>query len=115
MNAPEDVLEVPGLGEAAVTEIKLVRAAALRLMRGEVLERPVLASWAQVLDYCRAAMGFGGQGAVPHTVVHALTFGTRPLAEHALLTERRIGSRMGALVARAILRYTRTSRARPTA
>ena len=47
-----------GLGEAAITEIKLVRAAALRLMRGEVLERPVLASWRQVLDYCRASMGF---------------------------------------------------------
>jgi DNA repair protein RadC len=59
MNAPEDLLlEVPGLGEAAVTEIKLVRAAALRLMRGEVFERPVLTSWTQVLDYCRAAMGF---------------------------------------------------------
>jgi DNA repair protein RadC len=59
MNAPEDLLlEVPELGAAVVTEIKLVRAAALRLMRGEVLERPVLASWQQVLDYCRAAMGF---------------------------------------------------------
>ena len=42
LNAPEERLkEVPGL---AITEIKLVRAAALRLMRGEVLERPVLAS-----------------------------------------------------------------------
>ncbi len=59
MTAPDDLLlEVPGLGEAAVTEMKLVRAAALRLMRGEVLERPVLASWQQVLDYCRATMGF---------------------------------------------------------
>lgn len=35
-----------------------MRAAALRLMRGEVLDRPVLTSWAQVLDYCRASMGF---------------------------------------------------------
>jgi DNA repair protein RadC len=59
MNAPEERLrEVPGLGEAAIIEIKLVRAAALRLMRGEVLERPVLASWSQVFDYCRASMGF---------------------------------------------------------
>jgi DNA repair protein RadC len=58
LNAPEERLkEIPGLGEAAITEIKLVRAAA-RLMRGEVLERPVLASWSQVLDYCRASMGF---------------------------------------------------------
>lgn len=59
LNAPEDLLlEVPGLGDAAVTELKLVRAASLRLMRGEVLERPILSSWQGVLDYCRAAMGF---------------------------------------------------------
>jgi hypothetical protein len=60
LDAPEELLrEIPGGGEAAVTELKLVRAAALRLMRGEVLDRPVLSSWAQVLDYCRA---------VPHPV-----------------------------------------------
>jgi DNA repair protein RadC len=53
--------DVPGIGEAAITELKLVRAAALRLMRGEVLERPVLSSWAQVLDYCRASMGFASK------------------------------------------------------
>src|SRR5512134_3184609 len=36
LNAPEDLLrEVPGIGEAAIVEIKLVRAAALRLMRGK--------------------------------------------------------------------------------
>ena len=36
LNAPEERLkEVPSLGEAAITKIKLVRAAALRLMRGE--------------------------------------------------------------------------------
>ena len=70
LNAPEELLrEIPGVGEAAVTELKLVRAAALRLMRGEVLERPVLSSWAQVLDYCRASMG-----AVPHAVFHVELF-----------------------------------------
>ena len=59
LNAPEERLrEVPGLGEAALTELKLVRAASLRLLRGEILERPLLGSWAQVLDYCRASMGF---------------------------------------------------------
>jgi DNA repair protein RadC len=62
MNAPEELLrEVPGIGEAAITELRLVRAAALRLMRGEVLERPVLSSCAQVLDYCRASMGFASK------------------------------------------------------
>lgn len=62
LNAPAELLrEVPGIGDAAITELKLVRAAALRLMRGEVLERPVLSSWAQVLDYCRASMGFASK------------------------------------------------------
>ena len=42
LNAPEGLLaEVPGIGEAAITELKLVRAAGVRLMRGEVLERPM--------------------------------------------------------------------------
>jgi DNA repair protein RadC len=62
LNAPEELLrEVPGIGEAAITELRLVRAAALRLVRGELLERPVLSSWAQVLDYCRASMGFASK------------------------------------------------------
>ncbi|MBX9589631.1 MAG: DNA repair protein RadC [Hyphomonadaceae bacterium] len=55
---PERLREVPGVGDAAVTQLKLVRAGALRLMRGAIMQRPVLASWAAVLDYCRAAAGF---------------------------------------------------------
>ncbi|MGE3626309.1 MAG: RadC family protein [Hyphomicrobiales bacterium] len=59
INAPEERLaEVKGVGERTIDEIKIVRAAALRLMRGEVMDRPVLSSWAAVLDYCRSAMGF---------------------------------------------------------
>ena len=47
-----------GLGEAAITELKLVEAAAHRLTRGEVKRRTVLGSWSAVLDYCRTAMAF---------------------------------------------------------
>src|SRR5499427_6509094 len=50
--------EVDGLGDAAITELKVVEAAAHRLARGEVKRRQVLSSWAAVLDYCRAAMAF---------------------------------------------------------
>jgi DNA repair protein RadC len=50
--------EINGLGEAAITELKIVAAAAQRLARGEVKRRPVLSSWSSVLDYCRAAMAF---------------------------------------------------------
>jgi DNA repair protein RadC len=54
----ERLAEIPGLGEAAITEIKLIRAAALRLTQGKVRKRPLLNSWSQVAEYCRAAMGF---------------------------------------------------------
>jgi DNA repair protein RadC len=37
-----------------------VHAAAMRLMRGQVLNRPVLSSWNAILDYVRAAMAFSG-------------------------------------------------------
>lgn len=50
--------EVKGLGEAAITELKVVQAAASRLTKGAVQKRPVLSSWSAVLDYCRAAMAF---------------------------------------------------------
>jgi DNA repair protein RadC len=56
--APARLAEVPGLGEAAITELKIVQAAAHRLARGEVRRRTVLASWSTVLDYCRAAQAF---------------------------------------------------------
>jgi DNA repair protein RadC len=59
INAPEPRLaEEKEVGEAVITELKLVKAAALRLMRGEILNRPALSSWSQVIEYCRAAMAF---------------------------------------------------------
>jgi DNA repair protein RadC len=56
--SPERLKEVQGVGDAAVLQLKLLRAGALRLMQGGIMQRPVLASWTAVLDYCRAAMGF---------------------------------------------------------
>lgn len=59
MNAPPDRLkEIEGIGDRAVDEIKIVQAAALRMMKGEIMGRKVLGSWTAVLDYCRAAQGF---------------------------------------------------------
>jgi DNA repair protein RadC len=54
----ERLKEVDGLGEAAITDLKIVQAAANRLLRGEVKKRQVLSSWSSVLDYCRTAMAF---------------------------------------------------------
>src|SRR5690606_34820146 len=44
--------------DAAITELKIVQAAASRLARGQVKARTVLSSWSSVLDYCRTAMAF---------------------------------------------------------
>jgi DNA repair protein RadC len=62
VSAPrERLMEVPGVGESVATEIMLIRAAALRLMKGEISKRRVLDSWTAVLDYCRAAMAFNNK------------------------------------------------------
>jgi DNA repair protein RadC len=50
--------ETKGLGDAAITELKIVQAAANRLAKGEAKRRTVLSSWSAVLDYCRAAMAY---------------------------------------------------------
>ena len=50
--------EVKGLGDSAITELKIVQAAASRMLKGEVKKRAVLSSWSSVLDYCRGAMAF---------------------------------------------------------
>ncbi|TBW38238.1 JAB domain-containing protein [Siculibacillus lacustris] len=59
LGAPEQRLrEIPGIGEAVATDLKLVRAAGLRMAKGEVAKKTVLSSWSQVIDYCRSAMAF---------------------------------------------------------
>ena len=59
ITAPEARLaEVKGLGDSGVTELKIVQAAASRLVRGKVTKRPALSSWSAVLDYCRTAQAF---------------------------------------------------------
>lgn len=59
LHAPEAQLrEVMGVSDGVVTQLKLLRASALRLMRQQVMHKPVLSTWSAVLDYCRASMGF---------------------------------------------------------
>ncbi len=55
---PARLAEVKGMGESAITELKIVHAAASRLARGQVQKRPVLSSWSSVIDYCRTAMAY---------------------------------------------------------
>jgi DNA repair protein RadC len=55
---PARLLEVDGVGESVVADLKVMEAAGRRLAKGAVAKRPVLSSWSAVLDYCRAAMAF---------------------------------------------------------
>ncbi len=53
---PQALKEVSGVGDGVVAALKTVEAAALRLSREEVMDRPVLSSWSKLLAYCRASM-----------------------------------------------------------
>ena len=54
--SPARLTEVAGVGEAVVTELKVVEAAAHRLARSRVMQRPVVSSWDALLEYCHTTM-----------------------------------------------------------
>ena len=59
LGAPAHLLaEVKGIGPSVAFDLKLVAAAAERMLQSQIRGRQVLASWTQVIDYCRAAMAF---------------------------------------------------------
>jgi len=53
--------EVDGLGDATITEIKLIAAAASRVAKGQLKRRTMLSSWNDVIDYCRTSMAIKRQ------------------------------------------------------
>jgi len=55
---PERLKEIKGIGDNVITELKLIHAAALRLSKGEIMQKPALSSWSLLIDYCRASMAF---------------------------------------------------------
>lgn len=48
--------DVPGVGDAVITELKIVEASAHRMARARVLEQNVVSSWDALLDYCHTTM-----------------------------------------------------------
>ena len=52
----ENIASQPGMGETSTAALKIVQAAALRLLSEPVREQPILASWDALLDYLRADM-----------------------------------------------------------
>jgi DNA repair protein RadC len=54
--SPARLQLVKGAGPAVLLELKLVEAAAQRMMRARVMQKPVLTSWDALLDYCHTTM-----------------------------------------------------------
>lgn len=52
----EAIARTGELSEGAVAALKIAQASALRLLKSEIVERPVLGSWQALLDYLHADM-----------------------------------------------------------
>ncbi|HXO89489.1 MAG TPA: DNA repair protein RadC, partial [Stellaceae bacterium] len=59
LSADPEALASAGLGLAGIAALKAAREAALRLMRSELQERPVVGSWDKLVDYCTAHIAHG--------------------------------------------------------
>jgi DNA repair protein RadC len=53
---PARLAEIDGVGPAVIVELKIVEAAAQRLSRARIMNRPVLSGWDALLDYCHTTM-----------------------------------------------------------
>jgi DNA repair protein RadC len=59
ISAPPDQLrEVDGIKDVALVTLKAVQAAAQRLLRTQVKDKPVISSWNALIDYCTAQMAY---------------------------------------------------------
>lgn len=53
---PARLRDVAGIGEAVICELKVVEAAAHRLARARIMNRPALSSWPALMAYCKTTM-----------------------------------------------------------
>ncbi|MHA6721407.1 RadC family protein [Sphingomonas sp. RS2018] len=54
--SPPDLMRVKGMGETTAAAIKAAHGVALRLLKAQAQDRPLLANWQSLLDYLRADM-----------------------------------------------------------
>lgn len=55
---PARLAEIDGVSAGVVADLKLIEAAGHRLAKGAIAARPLLSSWAALIEYCRATMAF---------------------------------------------------------
>lgn len=55
---PEQLMQVDGVKEAAAVALKAAEAVAVRMLRDQIIDRPVISSWDALIDYCTASMAY---------------------------------------------------------
>jgi DNA repair protein RadC len=52
-----ELMNVPGVSENTAVALKSIQASAHRMLKQEVIKKPILNSWSRLIDYCQATMG----------------------------------------------------------
>ncbi len=52
----DDLMRIKGVSENTATAILSVKAAAMRLMRQDLMNTPILSNWQALMDYCQSTM-----------------------------------------------------------
>ncbi len=58
MSADTEALVAAGLSLPAIAGVKFVREVALRFLRADLHQRPVVGSWDKLIDYCNAQIAY---------------------------------------------------------
>ena len=58
LSADTEALAAAGLSLPAIAGVKFVREVALRFLRADLHQRPVVGSWDKLIDYCNAQIGY---------------------------------------------------------
>ncbi len=59
MSAPHSAIsQIEGVSENTATAIKIVFALCARMIKQEIMQKPVLNNWARLMDYCHMSMAY---------------------------------------------------------
>jgi DNA repair protein RadC len=50
--------EVSGVGDSALIAFRLIASGATRMVKEQIIDKPILSSWTALVDYCRVAMAY---------------------------------------------------------
>ncbi|MCH2548278.1 MAG: DNA repair protein RadC [Alphaproteobacteria bacterium] len=56
--SPTELKQIDGVGDAVIAAFMTIQAATERLLREQVVNRPLIQSWSALLDYSKATMGY---------------------------------------------------------